>query len=138
MAMMKSRMKKLSSIFSVVLTGAVYFFASSAVYAQSICPSGQFSNLCSLSLNNASNLVGNVVTILLIIAVILALFFLIWGGIRWITSGGDKGKVDAARQTITAAIVGLILAFLAYAILNIILLIFTGKTATTFTIPTLY
>ncbi len=131
-------MKKLSSFIAIAGTVLSYLSLSSFAYAQSICPSGQFSNLCTLSLNNASNLVSSIVTILLIVAVILALFFLLWGGIRWITSGGDKGKIDGARQAITAAIVGLILAFLAYAILNIILLIFTGKTATTFTIPTLY
>jgi len=136
--MMKSQMKKVSSLIGFVVAIATYLSLSSMSYAQSICPNGQFANLCKLSLNNSGSVVGNIVTILLIVAVILALFFLIWGAIRWITSGGDKGKLDGARQAITASIVGLILAFLAYAILNIILLLFTGKTATSFTIPTLF
>lgn len=61
---------------------------------------------------------------ILVIAAILALFFLIYGGIRWILSGGDKGKVDEARKTIVAAIIGLIITFLAYFILSVVLNLF--------------
>lgn len=53
-------------------------------------------------------------------AVILALFFLVWGGIDWITSGGDKQKLQSARQKIVFAIIGLVLAFLAFFIINLI------------------
>lgn len=135
--MMKSRMKNISSIFAVVVSAVVYFSFFSVSYAQSICPNGQFSNLCNLQLSNSSNVVGRIVTILLILAVILALFFLIWGAIRWITSGGDKAKLDGARQAIVASVVGLILAFLAYFILNVITFLFTGKAISNFAIPTL-
>lgn len=137
--MIEAQMKKVSSVIAIVAAAFSYFSLSSFAYAQSICPpkGSQFENLCDLKLDKSGDLVGRIVTILLIVAVILSLIFLIWGAIRWITSGGDKGKLDGARQAILAAIVGLILAFLAYAILNIVLLIFTGKAATTFTIPTL-
>src|ERR1051326_265444 len=109
-------MKKIASLFSFLTASILYLFMSSAASAQSICPTGQFTSLCNLSLNNSSTVVGRVVTILLVIAVVLALIFLIWGAIRWITSGGDKGKIDGARQAITSAVIGLILALLAYAI----------------------
>lgn len=56
----------------------------------------------------------------IITAVILALFFLIWGGFDWMTSGGDKQKLASARQKITFAIVGLIIVFLAFFIINLI------------------
>jgi hypothetical protein len=65
----------------------------------------------------------------------LALFFLIWGGIRWITSGGDKGKVEEARKHIVAAIIGLVVAFLAYFIIQIILTIFGLGSISTLQIP---
>ena len=55
-----------------------------------------------------------------IAAVILALFFLIWGGINYITSEGDKQKLAQARQKIVFALIGLIIAFLAYLIISII------------------
>ncbi len=53
-------------------------------------------------------------------AIVLALFFLIWGGISWITSEGDKQKLAQARQKIVFAIIGLVIAFLAFLIINII------------------
>ena len=45
---------------------------------------------------------------------------LILGGIKWITSGGDRGKVESARGQITAGFIGLVIVFAAWAILNII------------------
>lgn len=53
-------------------------------------------------------------------AVILTLFFLVFGGISFITSGGDKQKVVQARLRITYAIVGLIIIFLSFFIINLI------------------
>ncbi len=67
-----------------------------------------------------SSVIGNAVTIMLIIAAILSLIFLILGGIRWITSGGDKQKVASARSRITYAIVGLVVAMGAFFIINVI------------------
>lgn len=43
----------------------------------------------------------------LIVGSILVLMYLLWGGIEWITSGGDKSKYEGARNRITAAILGL-------------------------------
>lgn len=59
-------------------------------------------------------------TILIIISVILSLFFLIFGGIKWTMSGGDKEAVDSARKMITFAIVGLVVVFLTATIMNLI------------------
>ncbi len=56
----------------------------------------------------------------LVVLVILALIFIISGGIDWITSEGSKEKVEKAKAKITYAVIGLILAFLAFFILSII------------------
>jgi hypothetical protein len=69
----------------------------------------------------------SILTFVLVITVILALLYLIWGGIKWITSGGDKGNVETARNQIVAVIVGLILVFLAWFIINFILQFFFGQ-----------
>ena len=99
------------------------------------CPSaGQFTKLCNLNANNIGPIVGAAVTFILIIAVLIALFFLIWGGVRWITSGGDKAKVESARGTIIAAIIGLVIAFLAFFILSLALSFF-GLSLTNLTLP---
>jgi type IV secretory pathway VirB2 component (pilin) len=71
-------------------------------------------------LNTFNTLIQWIVNFLFVGATVLALIFIIWGGIGWITSGGDKGKVDAARKKIVYAVIGLIVTFLAYFILSII------------------
>lgn len=116
-----------------------YLSSPAAAFADSIntCPPGQFAALCNIASSNFGNLVGKVITILFIFAAVVALAFLIWGGIKWILSGGDKAGVEAARNTIVAAVVGLIVVFLSYFILNIVISFFLGTPITNFTIPTL-
>ncbi len=55
-----------------------------------------------------------------VIAAIVFFFILVIGGIRWIASGGDKGQTEAARNQITAALVGLVIVFAAWAIVALI------------------
>lgn len=135
--MIKSQMQKLRTLIVFLIVGICYFSFSAAAYAQSICPTGEFENLCKLRLDSASDIVSSVVTILLVLASLLSVLFLIWSSIRWITSGGEKGKVDEARKGIVASIVGLILAFVAFFILSIVTYLFTGASITDFTIPTI-
>ena len=78
--------------------------------------------------------IGFVETIAFMIAVLIALAFLILGGIKWITSGGDKDGVEGARNQIIAAVVGLIIVFLAFFILNLILGLF-GMSLFNLTLP---
>ena len=56
----------------------------------------------------------------LIIAALLVFIYLVWGGIQWITSGGDKGKTEEARNRITAALVGLAIVAAAWAVIQLI------------------
>mgnify|MGYP001617520286 CR=1 FL=1 len=66
------------------------------------------------------NILVAFVSLLLLIAAVLAIIFLLLGGIRWITSAGDPKGVEAARKQITYAIIGLIVAFLGFIIVNIV------------------
>ncbi len=53
---------------------------------------------------------------------------IIIGGLRYVVSGGNATAVTAAKNTILYAIVGVIVALLAYAIINFVLQSFTGGT----------
>lgn len=86
--------------------------------------SSTFRPLCSLSEGNFGQIVGLALQLLFIVAVVVALFFLVWGGIKWILSGGDKSAVEGARNTIVAALVGLAITFLAYFLLTFVIGIF--------------
>lgn len=128
-------MKKVLS--TILAAGSFLSFTNVAFANSSVnpCPgAGQFSKLCNLNANNIGPLVGAAVTFVLIVATLIALFFLIWGGVRWITSGGDKAKVESARGTIIAAIIGLVISFLAFFILSLALSFF-GLSLTNLQLP---
>lgn len=63
---------------------------------------------------------SSILNVIMLIAAVLVFAFLILGGVEWITSGGDKGKAEGARNKITAAIIGLIIVAASYAIINLV------------------
>jgi hypothetical protein len=65
-------------------------------------------------------LLSSGVSLAIIIAGVLVFAFLVWGGIQWITSGGDKTKTEEARNRITAALVGLAIVAASWALIKII------------------
>ena len=69
---------------------------------------------------NIGTLIQGIVQGALLIAALLVFLYLIWGGIQWITSGGDKSKTQEARDRITAALVGLAVVAAAWAVMLII------------------
>ena len=70
---------------------------------------------------SAGDLAKDFVNIMLFAVGILAVIMLIWGGIRYVLSGGDSGAVSSAKKTILYTVVGLIVAILAYAIVNFVI-----------------
>jgi|SRR3989344_5352914 len=115
-------MKKLlalSSSATAYLSLAFPAFADTTVDA---CDqAGQFKTLCNLTTGDFGRVVGSLIQLIFALAVIVALIYLAWGGFKWLTSGGDKAAVQSAREHIVAAIVGLVIIFLTYFILNILL-----------------
>jgi|GEM_PF-419917 hypothetical protein len=58
--------------------------------------------------SNFSHLLSSIMSFVMAIAAIMVLLYLLWGAIEWITSAGDKGKLESARNRITQAAVGII------------------------------
>jgi len=71
-------------------------------------------------ITDVGELISALVGTLLIIAALVAFIYLILGGIQWITSGGDKAGMEAARNKITHAIVGLIIVGAAWAVMALV------------------
>lgn len=65
---------------------------------------------------NLGKLMSNALALLFFFAGLLTFFFIVVGGIQWITAGGDAKAAQAARDRITAAVVGLIVVVAAFAI----------------------
>ena len=76
--------------------------------------------------SDPQTLVKQFVNIFLFAVGALSVIMLIWGGIRYTTSAGDSNKVQAAKNTVLYAIVGLVIAILAYAIVNMVIDKFKG------------
>lgn len=68
--------------------------------------------------------IETVTNVLLFLIGVVAVIMLIIGGIRYTTSNGDSSRVKAAKDTILYAIVGLIVAIMAYAIVRWVVRLF--------------
>jgi len=51
----------------------------------------------------------------------IAVLMLVWGGINYLTSAGDEDKARTGKKTISYAIMGLVIAGIAYALVNVII-----------------
>lgn len=71
-------------------------------------------------------IVSGALQFILVVAAIVFFFILVLGGIKWIMSGGDKAQTEGARNQITAALVGLVIVFAAWAIASLISTFFGG------------
>ena len=63
-------------------------------------------------------IVTTVINTMLFIVGILAVIMIIYAGIRYTTAHGDKGQVESAKNTLMYSIVGLVVAIIAYAVVN--------------------
>ena len=64
-------------------------------------------------------------SVLLFIVGAIAVIMIVIGGLRYVISGGDASQVQSAKNTILYALVGVIVAILAYAAVNFVIHNFT-------------
>ena len=89
-----------------VLTGATCAGEGSGTNPTLFGPGGMFTTI----VNVALFIIGSI-----------SVLMLIYGGIRYTISGGDEKAVTSAKNTILYAVVGIVVALLAYAIVNFVL-----------------
>ena len=125
---------KLKKIASFGLSLGIFFYFAKLALAQdwkyTSIPIAQPTN----AIKNLGDLVSAGVTTVIVIAGLLTFLYLVWGGIEWLTSGGDKDKYEAARNRITAALIGLAIISASWAIMQLISHFF-GIQITTLNIP---
>lgn len=71
-------------------------------------------------INNIVQVVQAIIRFILLLAFVIAFVMLLIGGIRWILAGGDEKSVEKARNTITAALIGLVVVLVAYALIRLV------------------
>ncbi|HEY8886515.1 MAG TPA: hypothetical protein VIM31_03410 [Candidatus Microsaccharimonas sp.] len=124
-------MKKLRNIVFILgialgigLTVPASAYAAGSVIADQ-CVGVTDSAVCKDQNAKPSDLISTIVNTLLFIIGALSVVMIIVGGIFYVTSNGDSGRVTLAKNTITYAIVGLVVAFLAFAIVQFVITKFT-------------
>lgn len=71
-------------------------------------------------IDNIVSIIRAIIQFILVVAFVLAFIMLLIGGIRWITAGGDEKAVGSARNMITAALIGLVIVLVAYALIKLV------------------
>lgn len=110
-----------------IINHSIAFLATSAIYAPSV-----FADVLNGGVNPPAGsavapdtsigaIVSFMVGFLLTLAVLIALLYIVIGAFQWITSGGDKGKVEAARNHIISAVIGLVIIALSFVIINVVI-----------------
>lgn len=70
---------------------------------------------------DGNDLVKQVLNLILIIVVVAAVVFIMFSGLQYVTSQGDATKAKTAMSGITNAIIGLVVAFAAYALVQVVM-----------------
>lgn len=65
--------------------------------------------------------------VMITVGALAVLLYFVWGAVSWITSSGDKGKMEEARNRMFNAIVGLVLLVAAYTIIGFISMLLFGN-----------
>lgn len=117
-------MKKLAKIILPMILAAVIVTlgVTSSVSAMTLKEGAEAARCdgCPSNLFGETGIFRQITSTILYIVGIIAVIMLIWGGIRYVVSGGDAKKVTDAKNTVLYAIIGLIVAFLAFAIVNFV------------------
>lgn len=71
--------------------------------------------------NQLEKFLKDIVNILLFVIGTISVIMIIVGGLRYVLSGGDAGSIKAGKDTVLYAIIGLVVAIMAYAIVNFVL-----------------
>lgn len=69
---------------------------------------------------NFGTMFSAILNVVMLVAALLVFAYMIWGGVEWITSGGDKSKAEGARNKLTAAIIGLVIIAASYAVVTLV------------------
>lgn len=66
-------------------------------------------------------IIGQIIRAALGLSGSIALIMFIWGGFLWLTAAGNAERIDKGKSVLTWAIIGLVVIFFAYTIVNAVL-----------------
>lgn len=110
-------------VLSALMVGIISLTGLSSVSALTLQEGAEAARCdgCPTDLFGNAGVFKQVTNTILYIVGIIAVIMLIIGGIKYVVSGGDSKKVTDAKNTVLYAIIGLVIAFLAFAIVNFVI-----------------
>lgn len=103
------------------LGGALVPAPAHAISVFDQCNNSADSAVCKSKGDNATSIVQSLINMLLYLLGAVAVIMIVVGGIRYATSGGDAAGIRAAKDTILYSVVGLVVAIMAYTIVNFVI-----------------
>lgn len=133
-------MKKRIALFALTLVSL--FVVSSSLVPVTASASGTGDAICDgiKQANNdgcngggaaLTNVVANIVNIFSVIIGIVAVIMIMVGGFKYVTAGGDSGKISSAKSTIIYAVIGLIIVAMAQSLVKYVVNQTSNKPQTT-------
>lgn len=112
---------KIANVLSVLVIAVLLVMPllTSAQYTNPAAPGTEPAGVLQ-GTDKISTLIIQIISILLAVAGLIAVIFLIVGGFRYITAGGNEESSEAAKKTITNAIIGIVIIILAFVIVRVI------------------
>lgn len=145
---MKNKFNKIITVFAITFLGLTGIIATTPTFAATNGTTPNCTNICDdkcpvddavkrangCDRNNSKDELPNVITGIIngIIAAlgIVAVVFIVIGGVQYMTSAGDSSKTKKAKDTILYATIGLIICVLSFAIVNFVIKNLIGGQAT--------
>jgi amino acid transporter len=97
-------MSKIYKVF-LVLYVLVVFLGPSFVMAQLNVPTPPVGGNA-VTLNEVENLIRGLARFLIVISLVVAVVFIIWGGVLWMSARGNEDQTKNAKKTITNGVIG--------------------------------
>lgn len=118
----------LSISFAILSLFNVFVFSPSPVLATGVCGSNNAltvdarTGLCvnAAERRNAADIITRIINYLLLFAALIAILYIVLGGYKYITSGGNQEMAKSGRESVVNAIIGLAIIILSYVIVAVV------------------
>lgn len=126
-------MKKIGmAIMTAFLMAVAFIGTTSQTVSALTCPAGtpgegrgEVNSLAECSISETEDTlmptIGTIINVALGVLGIVAVIVIIYGGFTYMTSSGDAAKITKAKNTIIYGVIGLVIALLAFAIVNFVI-----------------
>ena len=108
------------------LTGSVPAYAATDVCNSNAPQEVKDAAGCYGNANQLPGVITGILNAIIVVAGLVAVVFVLIGGINYMTSAGDSAKLQKAKSTILYACIGLIIAALSFAIVNFVIINILG------------